>query len=231
MRAGVERKIVGAAAVVLTLSALVIATLFISRLILIDNRPETPPRPTMTRSQIERVLKEAEDAASWHNKDYARAVQLLTSLAEQGEPRAQLRLGHMYADGKGVARDYETAADLYRRAADQGNAQAMDALAGAHFSGEGVERDYDAMARLYRQAANKGLTMAKLHLAVCYNQGWGVNKDLPLAYAWYTAAAQDAVRDPTGADLAEGNLRDLWKKMSPEERIEAKQRVATGHLD
>jgi hypothetical protein len=233
MRKSLERTTIVAASVVLTLSFLVIVTLLVARMILVQHAPDVPPQPRLSRGEIERILAEAEALSGWRSppQDYAKAAALYRTLAEQGEPRAQLRLGTLYAQGQGVPRDYAKAAALYRRAADQGNTDAMEALAAAIFQGDGVARDFDEMARLHQQAANKGVTVAKFHLAVCYHQGWGVKKDLVLAYGWFAAAAKDTVRDPIFADLARSNMRSLWKDMTEEERGQARQRLIEWHLD
>ena len=41
--------------------------------------------------------------------DYATALRLLRPLAEQGDAKAQISLGAMYAGGQGVAQDYREA--------------------------------------------------------------------------------------------------------------------------
>jgi TPR repeat protein len=43
--------------------------------------------------------------------------------AEQGEAKAQFRLGYIYSQGKGVSQDYTEAVRWYRKAADQGDAK------------------------------------------------------------------------------------------------------------
>ena len=45
--------------------------------------------------------------------------------AEQGDAYAQIYLGFMYANGRGVPQDYKAAVKWYRLAAEQGNAEAQ----------------------------------------------------------------------------------------------------------
>jgi uncharacterized protein len=52
--------------------------------------------------------------------DYATALRLFRSLAEQGNADAQYHLGHMYFVGQGIPQDYAEALKWYRLAADQG---------------------------------------------------------------------------------------------------------------
>lgn len=42
---------------------------------------------------------------------------------EEGNPEAEMRLGCMYANGKGVEKDIGKAANWFRKAAEQGNAE------------------------------------------------------------------------------------------------------------
>ncbi|MGB7369299.1 MAG: sel1 repeat family protein, partial [Methylovirgula sp.] len=60
--------------------------------------------------------------AAFKRSDYATALRLWRSLADQGNADAQYNLGVMYANGQGVPQDYAEAAKWYRLAADQGNA-------------------------------------------------------------------------------------------------------------
>jgi len=48
--------------------------------------------------------------------------------AEKGDAAAQINLGNVYWDGKGVEQDREKAAMWYRRAADQGHATGQQNL-------------------------------------------------------------------------------------------------------
>ena len=74
--------------------------------------------------------------------DYATALRLLRPLAEQGDAKAQISLGAMYAGGQGVAQDYREAVKWYRSAAEQGIASAQIVLGGMYADGRGVAQDY-----------------------------------------------------------------------------------------
>jgi hypothetical protein len=70
-----------------------------------------------------------EDAvASIDRKDYATALQLLLPLAKKGNAKAQLFVGGLYVEGKGVPRDSNEGMKWYRSAAEQGDAAAQVAL-------------------------------------------------------------------------------------------------------
>jgi uncharacterized protein len=74
--------------------------------------------------------------------DYATALRLLRPLAEQGDAKAQISLGAMYAGGQGVAQDYREAVKWYRSAAEQGIASAQIVLGGMYADGRGVAQNY-----------------------------------------------------------------------------------------
>ena len=74
--------------------------------------------------------------------DYATALKELLPLAEQGNASAQVSLGLMYHEGRGVAQDYSEAARWYRLAAEQGSADAQLNLGVMYGQGQGVAQDY-----------------------------------------------------------------------------------------
>jgi TPR repeat protein len=55
-------------------------------------------------------------------------MRLLSPLADQGTALAQLSLGVMYANGKGVPQDFGQSATWYRKAADEGDDKAQSIL-------------------------------------------------------------------------------------------------------
>jgi TPR repeat protein len=84
-----------------------------------------------------------EDAQAADQKaDYATELQILRSLAEQGNALAQLGLGVMYAMGQGVPQDYAQAFVWYRKAAEQGDARAQFNLGLMYANSHGVPRDH-----------------------------------------------------------------------------------------
>jgi len=61
--------------------------------------------------------------------NYARAVELMTPLAEQGNAQAQFNLALMYHGGLGVNRSETAAVEWYQRAASAGSKEAQEFLA------------------------------------------------------------------------------------------------------
>ena len=72
--------------------------------------------------------------------------------AAAGDPDAQVNLGWMYHEGKGVPRDYKEAVELYEKAAEQGYAPGQAYLASAYAEGKGVDKDYQKALELFRKA-------------------------------------------------------------------------------
>jgi TPR repeat protein len=85
----------------------------------------------------------------WHaahdalkRSDYATAIALFRSLAEQGYAVAQFQLGFLYRNGWGAPQDYAEALKWLRRAAAQGDRYAQSNLGFMYRDGVGVQKDY-----------------------------------------------------------------------------------------
>lgn len=63
--------------------------------------------------------------AAYQRGDYTTAREIWLSLAEQGDAKAQLKLGQIYRLGEGVPRDYRIATDWFAKAAQQGLSEAQ----------------------------------------------------------------------------------------------------------
>lgn len=102
-----------------------------------------------------------ETAAIPHEMDdYSSSLAQWQPLAEQGDVIAQLNLGLMYRDGKGVPQDHVAAAKWYRRAAEQGLALAQFTLALFYGNGVGVPLDFIAAHMWINLAASNGIELA-----------------------------------------------------------------------
>jgi TPR repeat protein len=87
---------------------------------------------------------------------YVQAVELYRLAAAQNLDSAQLYLGHMHANGFGVAKDSFEALRLYRLAAAQGHPQALYDVADCHEYGKGVRRNRDEAICWYKRAQAAG---------------------------------------------------------------------------
>ena len=115
---------------------------------------ESPPQPTPAEK-----LAEADRLAA--RGEHAKALQILRSLADQGNARAQTRLANMYAAGRGIARDDAAAASWYRKAADQGDSEAQFDLGHLYAEGRGVPRSANQAYIWYSLAARAGIAAAE----------------------------------------------------------------------
>jgi TPR repeat protein len=97
-----------------------------------------------------------EDDAAYKKGDYATALRLMRSLADQGHATAQYNLGLMYDNGQGVPQDYAAATSWYRKAAAQGNADAQNSLGIMYAISRGVPQDFEQAHMWFNLAAAKG---------------------------------------------------------------------------
>jgi len=123
-------------------------------------------------------------------RDYTRAIDILISLANQGNAKAQLKLGRMYSEGKGVSRNHFEAVKWFRRAADQGNSEAEFALGVLYAEGLGVTEDHVLALQWFRRAAEKGAPHAQNAVGELYLGYQDIPQDYVEAITWFMRAAR-----------------------------------------
>jgi TPR repeat protein len=161
-------------------------------------------------------------SAGWDaldRRDYAAAYVEFKTLAEQGDPDAQVNLGNLHMRGLGVAQDYAQAFDWYRRAADQNNAVAESKLGILHYYGLGTVKDSTEAAKWFRKAAEQGESSAQTVLGTLYAEGDGVSRNLVEAYFWMTLAFE------FGSEGAAQERGGVAEEMTPGEISDALVRV------
>lgn len=122
--------------------------------------------------------------------EYEAAFYEFLPLAEQGDANAQLLLGTMYSQGKGVPNDLGEARKWYQRAALQNNPAAQFALGDILAQGKGITMDLDEALVWFRRAANQGHVHAINNLGFAYASGTGVERDPVQAANWFRKGAQ-----------------------------------------
>jgi len=137
--------------------------------------------------------------------DYGAAAALFASLAEDGNPTAQMSLGDLYYDGRGLPQSDDAAMKWYRKAADAGQRQAQWRIGLMYSEGRGVSQDRGEAVRWYRLAAEQGLPEAEYNLALAYDFGDGTPQDYAEAVKWYGLAAEQ------GLALAQNNLGAMYQ--------------------
>jgi uncharacterized protein len=146
--------------------------------------------------------------------DYETAVQLLQSLADAGDARAQGALGYFYDHGLGVTVDHERAFSWYMSAAKQGNAGAQMNLCVSYAEGTAVPQDVDEGMRWCFLAAKQNLPGAHFNIANAYFAGaYGLRQDNMRAYMHFMLALKHAT-DPTLTKYAAESLEYLRRNMS-----------------
>jgi TPR repeat protein len=76
--------------------------------------------------------------------------------AQSGNMDAQLELGAMYYQGRGVPQDYRQALYWFNKSAVQGSKEAQHNLCVMYENGDGITRDLRQAQQWYFKAANQG---------------------------------------------------------------------------
>lgn len=132
------------------------------------------------------------------------AVRRLTTLAQVGDAKAQVKLAGLYEAGRaGVSRDLGAARRWTLRAARGGDLTAMYNAAVFLMEGDGGPQDMREAGVWFRRAAERGVVDAQYNLAMMYEAGRGLERDAAEASRWYAAAAKagDAAAAARLADL------------------------------
>lgn len=119
------------------------------------------------------------------------ALKTMQAAANDGYPRAQSRLGHMYERGLGTDVDYEKAAEWYLKAIENGDITAYARLGYLYERGLGVRQDYSRAAELYKVAAERDNYHGLSRLGNLYQIGQGVEKDTAKALELYLKSVEN----------------------------------------
>ncbi len=121
--------------------------------------------------------------------DPRRAARLILAVAGQGVVDAQLLLGQILLDGRGIQADPALARRWFEIAAAGGHAMAHNMLGRCLEHGRGGPADLTQAARRYRLAAEAGLDWGLYNLANLLATGRGVPRDPVRAFQLYRRAA------------------------------------------
>lgn len=146
--------------------------------------------------------------------DYATALKNWRPLAEKGDPRAQHKLGLLYAQGLGVRKDPVKATEWFRKSAHRGHIIAAYNLGFRYLKGEGTPRDLKAAAAWIRRAAGAGLSQAQHTLGLLFANGDGVPRNFVRAYMWLSLSANQnnriarKDRDAVGSQMTPAQIKE-----------------------
>ena len=128
------------------------------------------------------------------NKDFAKAIERFTFLAEQGDAFSQYYLGLMHLYGDGVAQDINLAVKYFNNASEQGNPKAQLKLGSMYTFGDGVNTNHKEAKKLLLLAAVQEEVRAQSLLGFLYNPGDGrsmTKYDFSESFYWYKRAAEN----------------------------------------
>ena len=130
--------------------------------------------------------------------------------AEAGDAQAQVDLGEMYENGKGVVMDDAKAIEWYQKSASQDNAQAQVDLGEMYAWGHGVAKDKVKAIEWYQKSAAQGNAKAQDNLGDFYRNGkvglkHSKTKNTAKAMEWYQKAAAQ------GDMFAQESLGDMYR--------------------
>ncbi len=121
--------------------------------------------------------------------DAGKAVYWLKRAARDDQPYAQMMLGNLYQQGKGVSADPIQAVYWWEKAALADNPQAEYRLGQAYLEGRGVRRNAGKAVHWLTQSAEQGNSQARYLLGKMYYEGYNVPQDKALGRDWLAQAA------------------------------------------
>lgn len=122
--------------------------------------------------------------------DFGQMLKIMHSLANEGNSKAQSRMGYMYERGIGVAKDYRKAAEWYIKAIQNGSKRAYARVGFLHARGLGVPQNYDEALKYLRKAVELESGLGYARLAYLYEIGKGVEQNYTRSVEYYKKAAE-----------------------------------------
>ena len=104
----------------------------------------------------------------YKNKNYKKAFEILLTLAEVGDARAQSDIAGMYFNGWGVKKDLLQAFKWYEISSKNGNPYAQYKLGDMYWNGLGVKTNTDTAQIWWKKAADNGYKDAQFNLPYQY---------------------------------------------------------------
>jgi TPR repeat protein len=130
-----------------------------------------------------------EGIAALRQQNYAKAKEVFTQVANDGDARGWYHLGTMYASGQGVETNPSEAASLFRRSAESGYTKAASSLADLYSQGNGVAKDTSESLKWYQLALTCGDPEVAYRLGTMYCNGEGTPIDLVQSEKYLRLAA------------------------------------------
>ena len=139
------------------------------------------------------ILRIAREA--YEQGNYQKVHDLLTPLAERGQPRALHMIGHLHAKGLLGKKDEGLAYQHWLKSAAAGERQSLYALGVFYENGQHVQQNLAKAMEHYLAAAQKNHPQAMYRAGLFYKLGQGVTQDHSAARDWFEEAANWGVID------------------------------------
>lgn len=141
------------------------------------------------------------------------------TLAEQGDAKAQYKLGNMYNMGKGTTKNYQKAFEWMKKSAEQGYAEAQYSLGGLYNWREGsTPKNPKKLVEWWKKSAEQGYAKANYGLGAIYYDGIAIDGDseLPInnqkAYTYFLICDYLEYKQDTVKEI----INELEQKLSPQ---------------
>ncbi len=145
-----------------------------------------------TAELTDKIYLNALQYASGANKPYnpEKALKIMTSLANEGVPKAMNALGIMYAKGKGTETDYRAAINWFKMSAEAGHLESYYNWSLILKYGLGVEKNDTEAYFLLRKGADAGEANCQYGVGYAHYKGLGCRQDYRLAMEYLRRSAE-----------------------------------------
>jgi TPR repeat protein len=123
------------------------------------------------------------------------AIKWYKLAAEQGDAKAQNKIGEYYYYGNGVEKNFYEAVKWFKLAAENKDSSSQYYIGYCYYTGQGVEINFDEAVKWFKLAAEQGDADAHKMLGECYRYGYGVKTSFEEALRWYKLAAKLAYKN------------------------------------
>jgi TPR repeat protein len=152
--------------------------------------PAATTWPLAARAESTAPYALADALMPYAQRDYARALELLAPLAEQGNAVAQLKLGIIFSRGKVNSPDHVAALRWFTKAAGNGQVEAQFELGRIYRDGLGTRVDGKLAVYWLERAAEKNTPHAINALGELYLGHRDAPQDFAIARSWFLRGAQ-----------------------------------------
>lgn len=141
---------------------------------------------------------------------YAQAIPYFQQAAKEGDAQAQLWVGYMYLNGKGVSQDAQIGLNMINKSIAQDYLPAIVELGHCYRNGAGVPASPVKAFNLYKKAMSMGNSDGYFFAALCYRDGVGVTANEEEALRLLLCASEK------GEKYADARAAEIYYKRGDE---------------